>query len=178
MYNEINLLRTHRKDLEQRKKVVYLSRVIAFSMLGIVVLIMIVVIVLKFISPLPSLQSQEQDLQGRLARLDSKRGKFLIVSDRIRNISTILSGRIDYFQKIDTIVNQLSTDIIILSFSIDKANLQMTVGTPSLTSLNTFIERLLELTGEKKVFTKLTLNSLSLDTKNNKYILSIEGSLL
>lgn len=147
-------------------------------MLGVVGLSMIIVVVLKFISPLPSLQAQEQDLQGRLARLDSKRGKFLIVSDRIKNISSILSGRIDYFQKIDTIVNQLPTDIAISSFSIDKANLQMTVRSSSLTSLNTFIDRLLELTGEKKIFTKVILNSLSLDTKTNKYSLSIEGNLL
>ncbi len=69
-------------------------------------------------------------------------------------------------------------DIVIFSFSIDKANLQMTVASSSLTTLNTFIERLLELTGEKKVFTKLTLNSLSLDTKTNRYSLSIEGNLL
>lgn len=176
--NEINLISKKKEDLLRKKKIINGLRIISVVFLSLIVLSSIVVFFLRFTSPLDSLKKEESKLLTEISSSKQKMAKLLVASEKLKSISEIISQRPNFDKTIDTVLKEAPQNLQVSSLTIDKKNVVLTVSSQSLFSINTFMDNLINLYLNKKIFEKITLNNLSADQVLGKYSLTIEGNLL
>lgn len=175
--NEINLLRQRGSEDRPSQKLARVLRLTSIVLFSIVGLSSAILFFLNFSSPLSSLQREEATLLSNLSAYQNRFNKYLIIQDRLKNISGVLSKRTKYNEKIDALLQKVPQDVFINSLSVDAKSMQISVSSHSLSAVNTLIDNTLELVADKKI-KRLTMNSLSFDVGRGQYLLSLSADLL
>jgi len=175
--NEINLLRPKKEGLGGLKNAQNILRILSLVLLFLTFFSSIVLFLLKLNSPLSSAKKEEDSILLRLSSLKSKMAQFLIIEERLTNISEIIAKRPYWNKTIEMLEKEKPQDVSINMLSLNKKNLSLTVSSYSLLSLDELLNNLIKITLNKKVFTNLILNSMTLDKNSGKYTFSIVANL-
>lgn len=108
--------------------------------------------------------------------MHKKEEKIIYINNRLQSISKILAKRSNYTDKIDKLIDKMSSDIVVEKLSVDRNSILLTISVSSLSSINDFINNLLVL-AEKKEINILTLDSLSLNEEKSNYSVSLRAAL-
>lgn len=176
--NEINLLRRGESEIKKPQKLERILRLTSVILLSVVGLSSVTLFILNTTSPLSSLEKEESTLLSQLTAYQNQFNKYLIIQDRLKNISGILSKRTSYTVKINTLLQKVPQNVVVGSLSIDGNNVQMSVSSNSLSAINIFIDNTVELATDKKMFKRLTMNGLSFDVERGQYLLTLQADLL
>lgn len=177
MSNSINLLRGSKTKKFREEKYIRFLRVISILSLLLVGGVSAVLFFLHANIPVSVVEREEASQKKTFGQLLDTATKLLITQKRIKDITTIIDKR----ELLDTVLGDLvqtipeNTDIT--SLALDGKNFSLTVSSPSLSSLDTVITGLVAMTDEKKIFSKITLEGLSIDPKENNYVVSLSGNL-
>lgn len=177
MNNDINLLPTTGKNVGQE---IHLQRYksIAFTILTITILTSVGIFLLSFDPTLSIIKKQENQVRTNLVYSQNKIGKYFFIKDRLKEIKTVLDKRTTYDTVITTIQAQMPNDISIDNVSISQKKMMISLSSTSLSSINTFLDKITDLFVQKNVFKTLTINNITVDEKAGKYSLSLESLLL
>lgn len=178
MNNEINLIANKRQISETKKRTLKIIRQISFGFCGTMVFAAVILLLLNNSSGLDKLHQTEKSAEDSLSFLKGKIIKLLTIKGRMNDINFFIKNRTSYENTIDTIVQILPSDTTIVSFMMQKKQLSLVVSTPSLSSVNTVSDFFTSNVTQKKLFNKVTINSLVADIKGQKYNLSIDAELL
>ena len=179
MSSGINLIVTKQRSAfaPLLDRVQILRSIAIFLLFGVSVCSMILFLLISF-SPLPALQKQERSEIANLAQFHSDVAKLSFLNERANGIATLISKRANLNKLIDSIQNKLPAGVSIVSLSMGKKTLSVTVDSNSLATLDTFLNTLTDATGVNKEYFHLTLNNLSLDGERNRYLLIVDITIL
>lgn len=178
MNNGINLLQTKGRGADVNSKVLLGYRIASVTLLCIVLLSGVVFLVLKVLSPLPILKSEERDLRRRMTSLARTQTKVDIVQNRLLYISKIIKGRPKYDEIVDTIDTEIPSGATLQDLELDKKSVYVTIASSSLLDINTAYEKLISLTGRDNRFKRLLLDDLSIDTRLGQYLLTLRADTI
>ncbi|CAN5179452.1 hypothetical protein BH09PAT1_BH09PAT1_7710 [soil metagenome] len=167
MSSEINLL--YSKKQLRRYKLTTQVRLIRFIALGILFLVTIVSMVFFFLviaSPLGGLKKQEAQLIQGLNQSQETIRQETLISLRMNDISTITQKRSNYDQILSSLISKLPQGVSLDDFSAEKKQATIIVSAASVTDLEKYISILGAFVGNKTYFSRVFLDSLSLDTSD------------
>jgi Tfp pilus assembly protein PilN len=172
--SDINLIR-HSEDKSPTflNKVVVL-RVLSFVLLFAISFFSITLFILIALSPLPSLQEQEQDAISQLAPLHPKMAKLLMTKERIGHIQNILQKRPEYSEILQQVSQQVPAEAAVDNLKLEGENISLSVSSPSLEHIDSFTGNIMRLNSENKYFSKIKILSLFLNVETNRYTLFME----
>ena len=178
MQKEINLLPHKNQGLLQKEQTIMVVRAIAIFSVVIVLSSYVGVLLLGRNYSLSDAQAQQASMHARLRLLQDKSAQELFILDRVNRIQTILKTRSSLIATISTLQNEVSEDVTIRTIDVTNKSAAMAVSSPSLASLKGFIDSLTLLVNKKKLFQKITINNVVVDSKTGMYSVSIQGVLL
>lgn len=125
------------------------------------------------LSPLPTLQKQEQDALNKLSAYHPDVAKLLLVEDRLKGSEAILAKRTDFDLTLDKIKEKMPEGASITGLKMDSKEISVTVTSSSLASLDTFLNNLIAAVEAKEDFSKITLTRFLSSGVNTTYTLTI-----
>ena len=153
-------------------------RLFAIGMLFIVSVASVVLFILVALSPLPSLQRQEQYLRQSLNSSKNDIAMLEIVKGQTDTISQLLNQRVSLKKQVTLIQNKLTSDITVNDIQIDNTGTLITVESNSLQSLDSFLNGLTSYVVSKNTFSKATLIDLTNDQSTNEYAVTVQLNTL
>lgn len=178
MNENINLIPGKRKVVLEQKSLVKKLRILSIALLIAIVFSSVALFLLKLQSPLPSLQREKNTLLTNLSLLSQKTVKLLLVKNRLKETAVITKKRQRLDETIGAVIEGVPQDVLVSSLNVGKKDVSITASSNSLSSVNILLDRLVDKVLQKKVFSKITLDSLSLDSKGNRYIIAFTLQLL
>lgn len=178
MNEDINLIPGKRKVALEQKSLIRKLRILAVVFLATVAFFSISLFLLKLQSPLPFLQREKNMALTNLSLLSQKTVKLFLVKNRLKEIAVIEKKRQRLDETINAVIEGVPQDVLLSSLNVGKKDVSITASSNSLSSVNIFLDRLVDKVLQKKVFSKITLDSLSLDSKGNRYIIAFTLQLL
>lgn len=177
MSNSINLLRGSKTKKFREEKYIRFLRVISILSLFFVGGVSAALFFLHANIPMPVVEKEEESQKKTFAQLQDTATKLLVTQKRIKDITTIIDKR----ELLDTVLGDFAQAIPentdIASLALDGKNFSLTVISPSLSSLDMVVTGLVAMADDKKIFTKITLEGLSIDPKEDNYVVSLSGNL-
>lgn len=178
MNEDINLVPGKRKTEAAQKKLLAKLRLFSIILLAITAFFSVSLFLLKLQSPLPSLRKEENNLLTSLSLLSQKSAKILIMKNRLNEIVILEKKRKRLDETIGAVIEGAPSDLSLNSLNVDKKSVSVTASSNSLSSLNIFLDGLVDKAVKGKTFNKITLDSLSLDSKGNRYVIAVTLELL
>ena len=176
MNNDINLISTQDISIGKKKRV-KIIRGIAISLLAFTAFVSILTFFLNSQVSLASIKKDQDFVLRSMSFLSSKRAKLDLVNDRVKNISEILSKRQNYLNTIRTILDKLPNGTSPTSLGVESDNILLTISSNSLSSVNKFLNDLIDLSIQGHILKNMTIESLTI-SKDGGYSLSIKAKLL
>lgn len=169
MKKGINLALAQRRVDNVFRKAFLVSVALFFAVVVISLGLIIYRLILK--STFDSLDAKEQQLNQQLLAVVEKRDKFIETKSRLIDVKKILSGRSQTIEKIDTITNFLPTDASVNSLSGDQDEMQVSLESENLASLNELVEqKLIEVAADRqKGIRKVDMKTFGLNARSLKY---------
>ncbi|QQG40690.1 MAG: hypothetical protein HYV37_04000 [Candidatus Levyibacteriota bacterium] len=177
MNDKINLLKGSKAKRFRQEKILKIIRISSVVSLTLVVLTSLIFFFLKFRLGVESLKEKENAAISQITAVSKKAGKLLYAESRIKDISDILKKRSTFDGVITETVNVIPSNITVQSLNLDKKNLSMTITSSSLLSIDKLLNGFENLSENKKIFAKITLEGLTVDPKTGKYTISLTGNL-
>ncbi|HEX8931989.1 MAG TPA: hypothetical protein VF810_02435, partial [Patescibacteria group bacterium] len=112
-----------------------LLRVIALSMLFSIAAVSVVLFLLIALSPLPTLQKQEQSALDTIAKFHPDIAKLFIVEDRLNNSQVVLNNRKNFDQSLSKIKEKMPSSLAVTALTINKDKASVTVASSSLAGM-------------------------------------------
>lgn len=172
MDKEINLL-SQKTKFSKEKKLLRILKILSYGLLIFVFMSSVIVFFINQFSQNTSLQMEKNSLVSSLANFDKRIGKSLFIESRLNDASQILQKRVRNDEILASILKEVPNAVSIQSLTIDQKTFAFTVSSPSLTTLNQFTNNLVSESAQNKSFKKVTLDSLTLDERNNQYVVSV-----
>lgn len=176
MNDDINLLRQKEKAARTLdSKYVIFARIIAVLALLIVAFSAILLFALRLLSPLEKLKAEEESITKQLLAMSGKRLKLVVIKERLQEISDIIKRRPEFDKKIELLETHISSSVVLSNLRIDNTKIQFTASSPSLQSIEEFFDALIKTTTnpQKKVYKRVSYDSLSLSSTSNTYTVNI-----
>lgn len=175
MNNDINLLAQKEGAKTSDSKYVLVARIVAVSTLLIVAFSAVILFVLRLQSPLEKLKAEEEGITKQLLALSGKRLKLVIIKERLQDIADIIKRRPEFDKKIELLETHISSGVTISNLRIDNTKIQFTASSSSLQSIEEFFSALIETTADtqKKVYKRVSYDSLSLSSNSSVYTVNI-----
>ncbi|MEX2007560.1 MAG: hypothetical protein WD992_02190 [Candidatus Levyibacteriota bacterium] len=178
MNNDINLVSSDAEGSDKETKRLESFRLIATILIVGVGFISVLLFVLnRLFSPAGIVKEQEQ-VATNITLAGEKHAKLTVLTQRLNDISSLLSKRTDYDIVLNEILAKSGGSVSIASLAVDKQKLSMIVSADSLISTNEFIGGLKSMVQEKKFLKNVIVNSLSLNNRASNYTLTLEIELL
>lgn len=178
MNEDINLVPGKRKIALEQKKLVARLRLFSIILLALTVFSSVLLFFLKLQSTLPSLQREKNMLLTNLTLLSQKSAKLLLMKNRLNEVAIIEKKRQRLDELIGSVLEGVPVGVSLGSLNIDKKTVLITASSSSLSSVNIFLDRLVDKVVKGKIFSKITLDGLSVDSKANRYIIALTLELL
>ncbi len=177
MSDAINLLKGSKEKRFRAEKILRVMRRTSFLLLFLVGSVSIVFFFLNRQSPILSLKNDEATQIATLTTMRQKAVRLILAEKRLTDISGIFEKKAHLDSVINGVTGGIPTDISVQSLSLDGKKFTITVLSSSLVSANTLLDTITALVQKKKVFTKLTLDGLSMDPGKKYYVILFSGDL-
>jgi Tfp pilus assembly protein PilN len=172
---DINLLpQKNTKVALEQQKVILVFRVIAIIAISIVTVSAVVVFFLKATSPLPTLKKQEASLLTVLTNSQAKSVRYQYLVSRMKDISGLISSRADFHTKINTLTQNIPSDVTMESVGLDRKSVTISFTSPSLVQVNTLLDNFINLVSKNSIIKSLTLNGITVDASGYSFSLSAD----
>lgn len=175
MSDHINLLSHKRKSFFNKESIILLLQFLAKMCLVVTIISSIVLFILNNSGKLPLLEQQGKTISTNLSLEQQKIIKFLLIRERVQNITPLLGKK----SQIDTLLSQISSslpnDASMDSFTLSQKTITIVVSSSSLISINSFLDFAIEKVNQKQLFKKITVTSLSIEGGGNKYRLAVSA---
>lgn len=175
MNSDINLLKKESRTQEKRVKIL---RIISVVAAGTVAIFSIALFVFNRQSTLDPIKREQNVVLQNLSFLSEKEAKLSLLNDRLNNLENILGFRKNYIKSVNSIIDELPSDVSTTSLSLDKDGILLIASSNSLSSINTFLNSLIDLSEKKHLIKDLIIESLTVGTTGIRYSLSIKAKLL
>lgn len=175
MNQDINLL--GQKSGPVQSAFARIIRIIAISLLSIVVCITLLFFFLKAQSSLFDLQQEEGALISELNRLNVKSAKFLFIKDRLGTANTIMVGRPNLDEPFSLLKRDLAPELSVARLMLTQKEFSLTVESTSLAVMHAYVEKIEKETKSEKLLKTVKIDNVSFDQKNYKYSVTIAGQL-
>lgn len=177
MNEGINLLKGSKtKRFKEEKKLRY-AQIVAVASLFFVSAFSALAFYVNTNTPLTAVVEEENQQKKIMDQLQDTAAKLFITQNRIKDIGVIINKREVLNTVLGDIGQAVPESVKIQSLALDGKNFSMTVSSFSLSELNSVLTNLVSMAENKKIFSKITLEGLSIDTKENNYIVSLSGNL-
>ena len=178
MNNEINLVSGKDLGLEKQIKVLKILKVTAVISLISVAFISITFFIITLILPISTVKkNQDQALVG-ISKLHKKLTTFSLVTDRIKNIKSIVAQRKDYPQISAAILSKLPSDMSVDTMMLDQNTLIITVTGASLISINQYIDDFANIANSSNNIQDLIVQNLQFYPSTSVYSLTFQANIL
>jgi hypothetical protein len=177
MSNSINLITPQKEGLERRQRTVKILRIISISFLLATFLLSLILFIISSRLSISDIKKQENSASDSLGLVHNKFAKLILVKDRMDNIQIIIKQRKNYQNLINSILKVVPQDSSINSLGIEKDKITLIVSSPSLLSINKFLDDIVTFSKNKKVINNVIINSLTVDQGLGRYILSVGGDI-
>lgn len=179
MNKTINLLQKKQLPDKQHSLSVKMKR-IAVSLFVLTTGAAILLLILTFTFRMSSLTHKEEKetLATKLSLAKTKAARYILIKDRMSAITHLLAGRYPWDTVLMTIQSQLPDDVVITNMESEDKSLSVSLSSASLLSLNSTIAHITSLLQQKKIFAKVTIDSVAIGEESGLYTLSIKTLLL
>ncbi len=177
MNSEINLIQGEQTNLA-RKKRIFILRALSFFFVFSVALFSILLFFVNSRISLTSVKKDQNSTLQKLLLLKDRSAKFNLTSDRLKNITTVLSNRKKYTGVLNTILEQVPSDIKLTGLTIDKDDVLVTATSISLLSIDKFLNNFASISQQRHVVKDMAIEGLTLDKQTGIYSLSIKAKSL
>ena len=178
MNNNINLISNQNVELEKELRRLKKFRLISLTCLIAVSLVSVVIFVLNLTLPLDSVKKEQGATAANIATFHNKLVTYTLITDRVTNISNILSQRGNYMPQIDAVVGKVPSDVTVDQLNVETGGITLSVSSTSLLSINKFMDDIVSFSNQKKVIKDLVIQSFSLDANTGKYALDLKATIL
>lgn len=178
MQKEINLLPRKNLGILQQERTIIIVRAIAFLSVIILVTCFVGVFLLGKNYSIDTVNTQQNSVRARLQVLHNKTITYLTLQDRVRRIQTILKSRSLLEAKIETLQKQVPQDVLLKTLTVTTKTASLSVSSPSLSSLKSFLDNVTTLLKKKTIFSTLVIDNVNVDAKTGAYSVSVGGNLL
>lgn len=175
--SDINLLKKNTGGLKEAKILKYLRNTSIIS-LFVVCVLSIALFFINATQPVNDLKKEEESLQTRLSGYKQTLSKFVVINDRIKNITNIIANRSTFEKTIDLVLKQAPQEVKISNYTIDSKKISLNGSSTSTLATNDFFDNLVKLVKDKNKLKKVTLNNLSVDGKTGTYAFALDIELL
>ena len=176
--SNINLVSAKAVGLEEELKRLKIFRVISLICLIATLLLAVLVFVLNITLPTDTVKKEQQATITGISFFNKKLTQYDFLSDRIKNISAIVSKRQDYGSQINEISQKVPSDASIDTLNVSSGKMSIVVSSTSLLSINKFIDDMVAFGAKGKIIKNVIIQGLSLDFSSGKYSLSIMADIL
>ncbi len=179
MNKDINLVSTKDSgELKHKKKIKYARIVAIISLLSVSFLAAFLFILSNQISLAQIKKDQSSVLQG-ISSLRTKAAKLSLLNDRLTDVQGILKERKDYTLQINSILGQIPPETTVRVLEIDDENgFSVSVESPSLVSLNDFINKITEVANKQSTIKRLRVDNLIFNEKAGIYTTTLKADLI
>lgn len=178
MNSNINLLQQKDDQLIKKQKRLKILKLTAGIFLAVVAFFSIIIFILNTQFSVSSIKKEQNSVINSISSLKEKAAKIILVNDRIKGTSEILSKRRNYSNIIQTVLKSVPSEAKTASLDINKDTLNMTVSSNSLLSINTYLEDMIKLSQEGKLIKSLAIKGITVNLKTGEYNLSISTTIL
>lgn len=178
MNSNINLLQQKDDQLIKKQKRLKILKLAAGISLAIVAFFSIIIFILSTQFSVSSIKKEQNSVINSISSLKEKAARIILVNDRIKGTSEILSKRRNYSNLIQTVLKSVPSETKTASLDINKDILNMTVSSNSLLSINTYLEEMIKLSQEGKLIKSLAIKGITVNLKMGEYNLSISTTIL
>jgi hypothetical protein len=178
MSNSINLVSTNVAGLEKELKRLKVFRVIAVISLIIVLSVSVLAFILNITIPIDSVKKEQQAAIAGISLFHKKLTQYVLLNDRVKNISSLIGKRANYVSQINQIYGITPADASISALGIEKNKISVTVSSMSLLSINKIIDSVVSLGVNGKTIKNVVIQGLTLDVGSGKYSLSLQADIL
>jgi competence protein ComGC len=144
----------------------------------VVLVVSILIFVLNLTLPLESVKKEQTQTVANISLLHKKLATYVLITDRVKNISNILSQRGNYIPQANEVLGKIPDSISVNEFDIQAGKISISVSSDSLIPINKFIDDMVSFGEKGKVIKDLIIQGLSLDSNSGKYSLSMKASVL
>lgn len=177
MNEGINFLKGGKAKRAKEEKKLRYFQAIAISSLFIVGIFSALLFYLNTNSPLTVAIQEENQQKKLMGALQDTAVKLFVAKNRIKDVEVVINKR----KVLDTILGNIGQtipqDVDVSSLTLDGKNFSMIMSSFSLSSLDSVLTNLVSMAESKKIFSKITLEGLSIDPKGNTYVVSLSGNL-
>jgi competence protein ComGC len=178
MNNNINLISNQNVELEKELRRLKKFRLISMICLIVVSLVSVLIFVLNLTLPLESVKKEQSATAANISLLHKKLVTYTLITDRVRNISNILSQRGNDIPQVNEILGKVPTDLSVDGLEIQTGQINISVSGTSLVPINKFIDDMISFGAKGKIIKDIIIQGLSLDASSGKYSLSMKASIL
>lgn len=175
--SDINLFKKN-TGRSKEAKILKILRIISIGSLFVVTISSIALFFINSTQPTNDLKKQQENLTVSLSSYKQKISEFVMINDRIKNITDIISHRSTFDGTIDLISKQAPKEVKINDYSIDSKKISLNAFSTSVLATNTFFDNLVKLVEDKNKLKKVTLNGLVVDGKSGNYSFALNIELL
>jgi hypothetical protein len=176
--NDINLVSGKAFDIEKQAKRLRYFRISALGFLLIIALISIIFFIITITLPIASVKKEQQQTLSGISQLHNKLTAYSLISERLKNISSLTSSRKNYPLMTSKILEIIPPNVEIGNFSFDTGIFTISVTDNSLIPLNTLINNMIDLSNERQAIKNLSIKSLSFDAASGKYSLIFQADII
>lgn len=177
MNNNINLISNQNVELEKELRRLKKFKLISLACLIVVSLLSIVVFILNLTLPLDSVKKEQNITAASIALLHEKLVTYNLITDRVKNISNILSQRGNYIPQTDEILAKVPADVSVEGLDIQKGKTSISVSSMSLVPMSKLIDDMVGFAAQGKVIKNLVIEGLSLDAGSGRYSLDMKADI-
>jgi len=175
----INLLIKDTTPKPSDAKGLKIFRWAAYGSFGVTLIASVVLLLMVFFHPLPKKQEEKNLLIQQISNSSEKYINLLSLSDRIKNIDSVLSKRPQYEQLMDLLKNQLPEGGNVQALKMANKNITIGVSSSSLEQIETFISNVKRVNEEsKRVFRTLSLTTLTYNSQLGTYVLTLDLTII
>ena len=165
----INLISSTDNE-DPRKKRLRKLKNLSFILLFLVGFMSLMVFLINYRFSVNYVRVQQADLIKKISIYDNTALKIVLLNSRLNDISTLIDDRPKYNKIAAEIAKGLGSSINVKEIKIEDSGISISVSSPSLLSLNEFLNNILRIR-EAKLIKSVNLESLSIES--SAYVIEI-----
>lgn len=134
----------------------------------------VILFLLIALSPLPSLQKQEQKALESLSASHPDMAKLLLITDRLKGSEKILSTRSTYDQTLENIKDRVPNNAEISGITMNKSEISVTVTSESLAAIDMFLSNMIAAADAKQDFSRVILSRFFTNEGSGTFFVTVE----
>lgn len=178
MSNDINLVSSKTYEFQKELKRLKVLKITAIGFLALVALVSVLLFIITITLPISSVKKEQEQTLSNISVLHEKLVKHSLINDRINNISSVIKTRKNYAKTASIILSTLPSDLSVEAMNIGEGTFTLIISGTSLTTIDTYLEDVIELGNKEEVIKNLVVQGLTANAGNGEYTLTLKADTL